>query len=102
LERVRHSGLKLSKHEDIEEAWLTARVASWERIVDFKARGRLHALDMRRWEAPWTNDPPLTLREQAEFRALQTLYADHDIDTSLPGAPNFRRMKEKMMEVIRT
>jgi hypothetical protein len=99
LERVRHSGLKLSKHEDIEEAWLTARVASWERIVDLNARGRLHALDMRRWHDPWKNGPPLTLREQAEFRALQTLYADHEMDTSLPGAPNFRRMKEKMMEL---
>ena len=39
LQRVRHSGLKLSTHEDIEEAWLTARVASWSTIPECAACG---------------------------------------------------------------
>src|SRR5262249_27749745 len=95
LERVRLSGLKLSKHEDIEEAWLTARLASWDQVPEWAARARLSELDERRWDnsgvfgrplrfpdrAEFGNPgPPLTLRERAEFRALQTTYADHEND----------------------
>src|SRR5262249_48785587 len=68
LLRVRRSGLKLSTHEDLEEAWLTARVASWSTLPEWSARARLHQLDARRWDDRWTHAPPLTVREQAEFR----------------------------------
>src|SRR6185312_4001269 len=40
LSRVRQSGRKLSVHEDIEEAWLTARVALWSTVPEWAARGR--------------------------------------------------------------
>ena len=54
LLRVRHSGLKLSMQQDIEEAWLTARVASWSTIPECAARLRLKQLDDRRWDVPWS------------------------------------------------
>ena len=53
LLQVRHSGLKLSMQEDIEEAWLTARVASWSTIPECAAAARLRELDARRWDDPW-------------------------------------------------
>lgn len=75
LLRVRHSGLKLSMQEDIEEAWLTARVDSWSTLPEAAARERLRLLDDRRWDHPWSHDTrPLSLQEQAELRALRTTY----------------------------
>jgi hypothetical protein len=99
LQRVRHSGLKLSTHEDIEEAWLTARVASWSTIPECAACARLRELDAQLWEKPVNREPPLTVRERAELRALQTLYADHEPDMTVLGASNFRKVREAHMEL---
>jgi len=77
LRHVRYSGLKVSMQEDIEEAWLMARVDSWSTIPEAAARERLRALDDRRWDHPWRHDTtPLSLQERAEFRALRTTYPD--------------------------
>jgi hypothetical protein len=95
LLRVRHSGLKLSMQEDIEEAWLTARVASWWTIPEFAARLRLKELDDRRWDVPWSRrEGPLSLREKAEFRGLQTTYPDLPPDMTFVGASNIRAARE--------
>jgi hypothetical protein len=101
LSRIRYSGLKLSAHEDVEEAWLTARMASWGTIPDGAAQTRLRELDTRQWEAP-RNPEPLTAGEKAEFRALRTLYASHgdDPDDSpfiLHG--NMRNIRQAHMEL---
>jgi hypothetical protein len=89
LSRVRRSGLKLSTHEDLEEAWLTARVASWSTLPEWSARARLHQLDARRWDDRWNHAPPLTVREQAEFRALQTVYPRLPVEETIPeGIPS--------------
>ena len=47
LARVRHSGLKLSRQEDVEEAWLTARVAAWWTTPQAAAYERMFQLDLR-------------------------------------------------------
>ena len=44
-------------------------------------------------------EPPLTVRERAELRALQTLYADHEPDMTVLGASNFRKVREAHMEL---
>jgi hypothetical protein len=87
LARVRESGRKLSAHEDIEEAWLTARVASWSTVPEWAARGRFHQLDERRWDDGWKHGPPLNLREQAEFRALRTAYPLLPVEKTFPEEP---------------
>jgi hypothetical protein len=99
LDRVRRSGLKLSKHEDVEEAWLTARVASWHQVPEWTARARLRELDARRWD-PWKRRPPLTPRESAEHRALQTLYADHEPDMTALGFSSDRKAREAYMASV--
>jgi hypothetical protein len=107
LSKIRHSGLKLSAHEDIEEAWLTARIASWRTIPDGDGWARLRELDRRRWDEinplnPWNRAPPLSAPEKAEFRALQTLYQDHGvevIDVSIPDCPGLRNLPKLIMEM---
>jgi hypothetical protein len=102
LSRIRYSGLKLSAHEDVEEAWLTARLASWETIPDGAAQTRLRALDTRRWWEDSRNREPLTAGEKAEFRALRTLYASHrDDQDDLPSIRDLsmRRMTQAHMEL---
>jgi hypothetical protein len=75
LERVRHSGLKLSAHEDIEEAWLTARAAAWSTVPGLVARMRLRELESRlRRRHVSKIVKPLSLREQAELRLLKVAY----------------------------
>jgi len=103
LSRVRQSGRKLSAHEDIEEAWLTARVASWSTVPEWAARARLHQLDARRWDDRWNHGPPLTVREQAEFRALQTVYPQLPVEKTIPeGIPGeARNGAARMMRGIR-
>ena len=99
LLQVRHSGLKLSMQEDIEEAWLTARVASWSTIPECAAAARLRELDARRWDDPWIRDPPLTVSERSEFRTLEVLYANHERDMTTMGASNFRGLREARMQM---
>jgi hypothetical protein len=101
LSKIRLSGLKLSAHEDIEEAWLTARMASWATIPDGAGQTRLRELDTRRWEDS-RNREPLTAGEKAEYRALRTLYASHGDDPD--DSPfvlnlNWRNMKQAHMEL---
>jgi hypothetical protein len=87
LLRVRYSGLKLSMQEDIEEAWLTARVAAYSfeedeirfRIINLKARE-----DSR--------SEPLTLKEQNDLRILRALYPKKPIDEYDPSTRTFLRM----------
>ena len=74
LARVRHSGLKLSRQEDVEEAWLTARVASWWTTPQAAAYERMFSLSLRDWKRLYSTAEPLSLREKAEFRVLQMLY----------------------------
>jgi hypothetical protein len=95
LLRVRHSGRKLSMQEDMEEAWLTARVDSWSTIPEAAMRERLRELDDRRWDYPWPHDTrPLSLQEQAVFRALRTTYPD------LPLEPTIASRVRMYSEVI--
>jgi hypothetical protein len=97
----------LSAHEDIEEAWLTARTASWRAIPDGDGWARLQELDRRRWDEinpwnPWNRGPPLTADEEAEFRALRTLYATHGVDRyDLPfvGDSNIRNITKTLMKL---
>jgi hypothetical protein len=92
----------LSTHEDIEEAWLTARTASWWAIPECMTFARLSELDARRWDVPWNREPPLNLREKAEFRLLETLYPRHSdpSETPPPGVPipSFRAREEARMQ----
>jgi hypothetical protein len=99
LARVRHSGLKLSRQEDVEEAWLTARVASWWTTPQAAAYERMFQLDLRDWNQPYSTAEPLSLREKAEFRALKMLYPRNlPIDMTKPGAANFRTSKQSDCE----
>jgi hypothetical protein len=99
LARVRHSGLKLSRQEDVEEAWLTARVASWWTTPQAAAYERMFQLDLRDWNQPYSSMEPLSQREKAEFRALQMLYPRNlPIDMTKPGAANFRAWKQSDCE----
>jgi hypothetical protein len=93
LRGVRYSGLKVSMQEDMEEAWLMARVDSWLTTPEAAARERLTALADRRWEKPTFLDKrPLSLQEQAEFRALRVTYPDLPLEPRI--ASRVRMYKE--------
>jgi hypothetical protein len=108
LEQTRQSQKKLSAHENIEEAWLTARVASYGQHPEHAASNRLRELDARRWEgyrfALEPPKPPLDASEKAEWRALEILYArpqqcEFNALKNVPaymGGPNMLALLEKM------
>jgi hypothetical protein len=97
LRQVYYSGLILSMQEDIEEAWLTARVDSWSTIPEAAARERLRALDDRRSDDPWRQDTtPLSLQEQAEFRALRVTYPDLPLEPTV--ASRVRMYSESLVQ----
>jgi hypothetical protein len=102
LEQTRQAQKKLSVRENIEEAWLTARVASHATHPEEDASRRLSELESRRWEDrlmlpdPWKPGPPLDANEKAEWRALKNLYGrpqrcsynapkDYSVIPSSPG-----------------
>jgi hypothetical protein len=86
LRHVRYSGLKVSMQEDMEEAWLMARVDSWSTIPEAAARERLRALN------DLLDKRPLSLQEQAEFRALRVTYPDLPLEPWI--ASRVRMFKE--------
>jgi hypothetical protein len=74
LYNVRVAGRKLTREEDVEEGWLTARVSWWSTIPEHAARARLRELTDRAWPGWYRNSEPLSLREQAEVRILEIVY----------------------------
>jgi hypothetical protein len=90
LSRVRYSGLKLSMQEDIEEAWLTARVAAYSSGPEEEIRLRIFHLE-RRQRSP---SEPLTVKEQNDLRVLRTLYPKEPID-------KYDRSRQKILRVMR-
>jgi hypothetical protein len=87
---VRYSGLKLSMQEDIEEAWLTARVAAYSSGPEEEIRLRIFHLE-RRQRSP---SEPLTVKEQNDLRVLRTLYPKEPID-------KYDRSRQKILRVMR-
>jgi hypothetical protein len=102
LERVRHSGLKLSAHEDIEEAWLTARAASWSTIPELAARERSRELKYQARPVSYKKVvKPLSLREQAELRLLNVAYPELPPDmNNLAVREAFVRLKNYAREQL--
>jgi hypothetical protein len=90
LSRVRASGRRLSRQEDMEEAWLTARVASWSTIPEHAARGRIDELDDRLTDLlRGRSVEPLSPREKAELLVLRTVYPGLPPDMTTPIAATF-------------
>jgi hypothetical protein len=90
LRRVRYSGLKLSMQEDIEEAWLMARVAAYSSSPEAEIRLRILHLK-RREDSP---SEPLTVKEQNDLRVLRTLYPKEPIDKYDSATRKFLRLMQ--------
>jgi hypothetical protein len=88
LSGTRHSGLKLTKEEDIEEAHLTARVAAYSSGPEEEIRLRIFHLQ-RRQDSP---SEPLAVKEQNDLRVLMALYPKKPIDEYDPWKRKYLRM----------
>jgi hypothetical protein len=95
LSRARGSGLKMTTEEDVEEAHLTARVASWSMIPEHDARRRLFHLEWRqKGFASGREAEPLSLQEQMQLRLLRTAYPELPPDMSNPLARAHNAIRE--------
>jgi hypothetical protein len=98
LSRARGSGLKMTREEDVEEAHLTARVASWSTIPEHDARTRLFHLKRRQdGFASGHEAKLLSLEEQAQLRLLRTAYPELPPDASHPLARVHNALKEAQL-----
>jgi hypothetical protein len=99
LARVHASGLKLSRQEDTEEAWLTARVSSFGTIPEHAVSERIFQLEERIWSLPWIhNVEPLSLQEKTEYRLLRMMYPGLPPDMTNPGAGKVEAWKQSYCE----